>query len=281
MRSAVALISLSSVTALAALAQTMAPAPVLQIIRETNKEGKAAAHEKIENEWAAASRKANLPGRYVGFATMSGASEFWFFEPMPSFAISDEWQKAMDKEPVKTTMDNLDSRDGEVRASSVTYWAVYHPELSYKPEKFNPAKVRFIPLTTFRVKLEGGDGFTAMTKQYFDSMRKANIDTCVLTYQVIAGAPADTYLSLEMTEGIKTLDGMPARMQAVAQAMGPDNLSRFMKSAGDIFVSIQDTLLQVKPGMSYPLQAMVDADPAFWKPKAASAGPPAKKQAQQ
>jgi hypothetical protein len=280
MRSACVLISLSA-GALAALAQTMAPAPVLQIIREVNKEGRAAAHEKVETEWAAASRKANLPGRYVAFATMSGPSEFWFFEPMPSFAVSDEWQKAMEKEPVKTTMDNLDSRDGELRASSVTYYAVYRPDLSYKPEKFNPAKVRFIPLTTFRVKIGRDDDFAAGTKQYFDAMRKANVDSCFLTYQVVAGSQDSTFLSLEMTEGIKTLDSIPARMQAVAQAMGPDNLARFMKSGGDIFVSIQNTFLQVKPGMSYPLQSMVDADPAFWKPKAAGAAAPAKKQAQQ
>ena len=81
------------------------------------------------------------------------------------------------------------------------------------------------------------------------------------------------------------LDEEPARMQTVQQAMGAEEFSKFMKGAGDIFVSMEDTLLQVKPGMSYPPQSAVDSDPAFRKPRpfaepAATAAPAEKKTGQ-
>ena len=129
----------------------------------------------------------------------------------------------------------------------------------------------------FRVRMGKDEDFAAGGKQYLDAMRKANIDECFLAYQVVAGAPEGTYFFFGLMESMKELDGEAARMQAIAQAMGPENFSRFMKSGGDIFVSIDSTILQVKPGMSYPPQSMVDADPAFWKPKGASAAAPAKK----
>lgn len=280
MKSVFALVALSGVGAVA-IAQTMAPAPVLQIIRETNKEGRTAAHEKVETEWAATERKANHPARYVGFSALSGPSEFWFIEPMTSFGLFEDWDKASDKEPLKTALASLDSRDGEVRSSSRTYWAVYRPDMSYRPEKFTPGKAKFVSLGNLRVRIGREEDFAAGAKQYLDAMREANIEQTMLAYQVIAGAPSGTFLFFGMMESMKDMDGEPARMQAIAQAMGPENLSRFLKAGGDIFVSIDTTILQVKPGMSYPPQAIVDADPAFWKAGSPATPAAAKKTAQQ
>jgi hypothetical protein len=86
-----------------------------------------------------------------------------------------------------------------------------------------------------------------------------------------------------MMNSMKAMDGQPARMQAVQQAMGADAFAQFMKGSGDLFVSTENTLLEVKPGMSYPSQQTIDSDPAFWKPKptakpAAAAPAPEKKQ---
>ena len=279
MRNAIAVIALSSFGGAAALAQTMPPSPVLQIIRETNKEGKTAAHEKVETEWAATVRKANHPAHYVGLASISGGDEFWFIEPMTSFAQFEDWGKVSDKEPMKTVLANLNSRDGDTRASSRTLWAVFRPDMSYNPEKFSPGKTRFVEVETFRVRMGKDDDFASGGKQIMDAMHRANIDGCTIAYQVVAGAPSGTYLLFNMMQSMKELDSAPARMQAISQAMGPENFSRFMKSGGDIFVSIDTTILQVKPEISYAPQPIVNADPAFWK--AAPAAPPAAKKATQ
>lgn len=279
MKRLLAVAGLSCAGSIAVWAQSMSPAPVVQIIREVNKEGKTAAHEKTEMEWAAAVRKAKHPANYVGFATISGADEFWFIEPMASFAQFEDWGKVSDKEPMKTMLANLNARDGENRASSRTYWAVFRPDLSYHPEKFNPVKARYVMLGNLRVRLGKEEEFTAGGKQMMDAMKKAGVDGYSLAYQVVAGAPEGTFLFFEIMESMKELDGEAARMQAIMQAMGPDNFSRFMKSGGDIFVSIDSTLLQVNPRISYAPQTMIDADPSFWKPAAPPA--PAKTATQQ
>jgi hypothetical protein len=51
--------------------------------------------------------------------------------------------------------------------------------------------------------------------------------------------------------------------------MGEEKYSHLMKGSGEVFASIEETMLQVKPGMSYATQEMTEADPAFWKPKMA------------
>ena len=254
------------------------PAPVIHIIREVTKEGRAAAHERVETEWAAASRKLKDPSYSLALETMSGADELWWISPQGSFAAAEESQKFGDNEPAKSTYAMLDARDGELRASSRGMWAVYRPDLSYHADKFNPAKARFVTMGTYRVHLGRDEDFAAGAKQYFAAWEKANIDQCTLGYEVASGAPAGTFLFFTGMDSMKVMDGAPERMRAIQQAMGADAFSQFMKGTGDLFVSIEETLFQVKPAMSYVPQTMIDADPAFWKPKPApkpaSANPP-------
>ncbi|MGP8247356.1 MAG: hypothetical protein ACLQVN_22945 [Bryobacteraceae bacterium] len=243
------------------------PAPVLSIDRESIKEGRTAAHEKVEAEYAATFRRANFPGHYVALAALSGPNEVWFIQPMPSFAANEDYEKASGKEPLKSALALMDARDGELRTASRTIWAVYRPDLSYKPESFNPAKSRFVDLGTFRVRLGKGEDFANGAKAYFGGYAKGNVDLCILGYEVTAGAPSGTYLFFTMMDSMKVLDGDSERMKAVSEGMGQDNFSQLMKGLGDIATSIEDTLFEVKPGMSYPPQSFVDADPGFWKPK--------------
>ena len=283
MRSTLTIAALSGIVLSGLMYAQEAPAPVIEIFRESIKEGRGAAHEKVEADYAAAFRKANHPAHYVALTAMSGPGEVWFIQPTPSFGATEDYEKASDKEPLKSAVAMLDARDGELRASSRTIWAVYRPDLSYHAEKFNPAKTRYVMAGTFRVRLGRDGDFLAGAKQYLGAFEKAHIDECSLAYQVVAGAPSGTYLFFGMMESMKMMDGQPARMQAVMQAMGESSFAQFMKSTGDLFVSIDDTLLEVKPGMSYAPQSMIDADPGFWKPKPAakpaSAAPaPEKKQ---
>jgi hypothetical protein len=201
---------------------------------------------------------------------MSGPSEVWFVQPTPSFGVTEDYEKASEKEPLKSGLALLEARDGELRASSRTIWAAFRPDLSYHPEKFAGAKPRYLMAGTIRIRLGRDADFLSGARQYYGAFEKANIDECTLAYQVVAGAPSGTYLFFTLMDSMKVMDGQPARMQAVRQAMGADNFAQFMKGAGDLFVSTENTLLEVKPGMSYPSQQTVDENPVFWKPKPAA-----------
>ena len=76
---------------------------------------------------------------------------------MPSFAAQDEYDKASGTEPLKSALAMLEARDGELRQSSRSLWAVYGP---------------------------------SEAKPYCAGFAKGNVDGVILGYQVVAGAPA-------------------------------------------------------------------------------------------
>jgi hypothetical protein len=247
--------------------EAMKPAPVIHITIESIKEGKAAAHEKVEGEFAAAFRKANFPAHYYALSAGSGPGDVWFVEPMESFASKEDFNQAGDKEPLKGSLDAVEAHDGELRTGSRTMWARYRADLSYQPEKLNLAKTRYVDLGILRVKLGKEDDFVNDAKALLGAYAKGNVDACILGYRVSEGAPEGTYLLFTMMDSMKVLDEYPDRMKAAMGAMGQDRYAQTMSGFGDVMVSMEHNLFEVKPGMSYPAQSVIDADPAFWKPK--------------
>ncbi|HUP03860.1 MAG TPA: hypothetical protein VMU19_07725 [Bryobacteraceae bacterium] len=270
MRTALRVLTVAGACIIPMLAQEGSkPAPVLSIGREFIKEGKGAAHEKTETEFVTAFRKAQYPGYYVAAASLSGPSEVWFIEPLASFAAYEKLEEFADKDPLKSTLGMVDERDGELRETTRYVWAMLRPDLSYGVERFNPAKTRFLAAEIIRAKLGKEDSFEEGVKAYFAGHAKAKVDRCVLGYQVTAGLPAGTYLFFSMMDSMKVLDGSAERMKAITEAMGPEAFGKLMHGTGDVITSIDNILLEVKPGMSYPPPKLVEADPEFWGPKPA------------
>jgi len=281
MRKVLGLVVLSAAGMVPVFSQeaTTGPPPVIQIIREVIKEGKGAAHEKTEAEFAKAYRKAKFPLHYLALTAMSGASEVWFLDAYPSFAAWEQYQMEQDKEPLKSELAMAESHDGPLREPGRATWAVYRKDMSYRPEKLNVGKTRFVTIGTYRVRLGHDEDMRAGAKAILEGYEKGNIDATLLCYQVIEGVPSGTYLFFSTMESIKTLDDMPARQKALAEAMGADNYRQLMKGSGDTFVSIDSNLFSVNPAMSYVTKATADEDPEFWNPKPAAAAKPKDKPA--
>lgn len=261
-------------------AQQGGPPPVLQITREAIKEGKGAAHRKVEADYANMFRKAKYSVNYIALNSSSGP-EVWFVSALPSFAAIEQSDKEEDKEPLKSALALVEARDGELRTSSHTITAVLRPDLSYMPQDAVPLpKIRYAMVETFRVRLGRDEDFAAGGKMITGAMAKAKFKTAGYMYQVVAGAPEGTYMVFAPMASLKELDEQPAREKAMIEAMGADNYSRMMKGTGDVIQSIEATIFSVSPEMSYPGKDIEDADPAFWKPKAAAAAKPAEQKGQ-
>ncbi|MBZ5608985.1 MAG: hypothetical protein LAP38_12050 [Acidobacteriia bacterium] len=253
-------------------AQPTPPPPVLQITRETIKEGKGAAHRRTEQDYANAFRKNKSPYNYIALTTESGSNEVWFASAYASFAALEESDKLSGKAPLKNDIELVEARDGELRASSRTMTAVLRMDMSYLPPNgVTIGKTRYVMIETFRVRLGHDDEFQVGAKMFTDAYRKANSQSPVFMYSLIAGAPEGTYLVVQPLASLKELDDEPARMKAVVDAMGAANFGRLMKSEGDVFQAMESTLFAVSPEMSYASKAIEDEDPGFWRPKASSA----------
>ena len=252
--------------------------PAINILREMVKEGRSGIHEKVEAEWVAANRRAKHPGYYVALEALSGAPEVWFVQPLESFAQAGEFREKSMTEPLRSEIGALDARDGELRQSSRTMWAVLRPDLSFNANRLQAGKAKFWSFGNYRVQLGKNEDFASGFKMIVGSFKKANIDFVSLTYEVMAGAPAGTFLVFEPMESLSVMDTMMARWQAMAAAMGPERSSKFMRSAGDLFVSMDMGLFAVNPRMSYVSKAIADQAPEFWLPKPVkAAAAPAKK----
>jgi len=252
------------------------PPAVLQILRESLKEGRSAAHRKVEADWARTFRKAKFPYHYLALEAMTGAgNEVWFLEAYPSFAAMEESDQLINSGVLKSETEMLDARDGELRTNSRSLIAVYRKDLSFHPERSNIGKSRYVGVTTFRIKLGHEADFMAGSKIFQKAYEKINYPLGMSAYQVIGGAPDGMILFIEMLESLKTMDSMPATRKALTEAMGMEEFGRLMKGAGDVFNSIENSFLRISPQMSYVSKETEEADPAFWRPKAPMAKPAA------
>ena len=265
------------ITALAVpvVAQQSGPPPVMQIIRETLKEGKSAAHEKTESEYVQAFRKAKDKGYYLAATSMSGMNEAWFFVGQPSFEAVESELKATSQEPLKSELELADAHDGALRESTRSVWAIYRPDLSYRADKLDVGKMRYFTAGTYRVRLGHEADMVAGAKQIMGAYEKGMIEAAFICYQVVAGAPSGTYMFFSPMESLKVMDGMRERQNTLRQAMGADNMDKLMRGTGDTFLTIENQLFAVSPRMSYVSDQTAEADPAFWRPKPAAKAKPA------
>jgi hypothetical protein len=250
------------------------PSAVITIGREAIKEGRSAAHEKVESDWARAFRKAKFPYYWLGMTPMTGVNEVWFISFYPSFADMEKSDKLVEG-TLKNETDLLDSRDGELRAGSRNQIAVYRKDLSYHPDQAVLGKSRYGMLTIYSVKLGHSEDFMQGAKTYMSGLEKSGYPLPVLCYEVVAGSHDGTFHFFTPLESLASLDSMNSYDQKLAEALGPDAMSKLEKSMGDIFSSVETTYFRMSPNMSYLPAKVEDVAPDYWRPKPTAAEKPA------
>src|SRR5260370_36645485 len=86
------------------------PPAVIQIGRESIKEGRSPAHRKVETDWARAFRRAQFPYHYLALETMTGVNEVCVISPYPSSAAIEAGDKLFETGPSRTELKVLESR---------------------------------------------------------------------------------------------------------------------------------------------------------------------------
>ena len=264
-------ISVLFVTVFQVAAQDAPALPkVLRIYREEIKQGRGAAHEKVEANWAKTSAKHKFPAYDIGCDVVAGPSEAWFFEAHDSFKSIQNVQQLVEKNAaMKADYANLDSMDGELRANSSIMIAVYRDDLSYRAGQFaqDLPKMRYFSLSIMRIRPYSDARLAELAKQVIGADERANIEVPVATYQVVSGGPAGMYMMFTPMKSLETLDEAPARTKAMMTAMGSDKVAGFYKTAGEVITGSQTFLLAINPKMSYVSKDMAAQDPDFWTPK--------------
>jgi hypothetical protein len=260
----------------ASLIQAQSPEPphLLRIFREDIKSGKGSAHEKVESAYARAFAKSGYPS-YLALDGTTGTSQAWFLESHDSYESMEKAMQISQKEPLKTTLSQLDAQDGELRSGERGMIATYQKDLSYLPVPSNLAKARFVNISTVRIRPGHVADFAEMRKLLNAAFEKGESKQRRVVYGVSSGMPAGTYLILSAVDSLKAMD-LPVFGASMAEAFGADNLAKYNKLQADIVISSEFTLFAINPRMSNPPKEFIAADPGFWAPKPAAAKPAAK-----
>jgi len=265
---------LSTLTAFPAAAQTGGPPKVFLFEREELRPGKFEEHLRESNNFArtlAYARKAGQPSyvRLGMFPVAGNYNEVMYAYP---FASLEQWaQYNRDIEswmttpgPVKAYFDGLTGppRAGEdLHTSNRSMVAVYHPGLSYNPR--TSPRVRYVSLSTFRIRVGHYGDFLKLTAMYIDAIKKMKGDRHWGVYEAVGGAPGGTFIILTSLESLAELDAMMAASAEFPKAMG-DKLGEFEKLSAATIESITTNIYQLDPRMTNPPEAFAAADPKFW-----------------
>ena len=255
------------------------PPPLLRIIREDIKPGRAAAHERIETGYVRAFSKSKYPN-YIAMTSLTGTDQAWFIEAYENYAALDAALQLVDHDPVlKKQLNQIDPQDGDVRTGGRGMILTYQKDLSYRGDELvrDIPKAHYMRVQTIRIKSGHGPEYADVRKSLNAALAKMNVAAPAAVYSVASGAAAGTYIVFRPAESLKSMDPGPAPTMTIAQAMGGDAaFASYRKANNDVVVSSENVLFIFSPTMSYPPKRFTDVNPSFWAPKPAAAAVPAK-----
>lgn len=260
------------------------PPTVLRIYREEVKQGRNAAHEKVEQGFVRAFGKTGVV--YYGMDSVSGPNEAWFVERHESYAALEKLIQAVDKTPgLAAELAQLDAQDGEHRSGSRVMIATHNRGASHRADAVPAlmAKARYLQVQLIRVRPGRQAEYLAAVRAVNAAQEKMKNEQPRNLYNVVSGTTGPTYLAFTLRTSLASLDP-PTTPPAMTftQAMGGDEaLAKYTKTISEVVLSQENLLFRINPRMSRPAKEVLEADKDFWapKPKAASAAA-AKKAAQ-
>ena len=259
------LLTIVSAAPLAAqMTGTQPPPPVLLIQRELVKPGKSAAHNQWEAGWPAAFAKANYPTTYIGMNAVSGINEAWFLVGYSSFDALEKDQARMDSDAsLSAEQRRLYAGESDYVENTRGVLAAYVPSVSYQPN-IDISKMRYFEILTYAMKPGHEEDFVKAASLYRDGYTKAGIDEHWAIYRVMSGLPSGTFLVFLPLRSLSRFDKSMSDGEAMAHALGPDQLNALNKLVLDGVATYQSQIFAFNPKMSYVSKEMKAADP-FWR----------------
>ncbi|NYF50412.1 hypothetical protein [Tunturiibacter gelidoferens] len=257
----------SSVTpAVCAQDKTIPSQKILTIQREFTKPGKeGAAHEKSEAAFAKAMADGKVTDHYYALTSLSGRPRVLFLSAYPSFAdIEAERKKVNANASLSAELDRANEADGDLLAETNSSMWMRRDDLSLN--QGYRVGARYEELTQFVVRPGHTGEWTELVKLVIDAYKKGIPDAHWGTYEMLFGG-GSTYLVITTLRSAEELDAEFAKDPKFIDALGPEGLKKLEALEASCVESRQSNLFRISPKMSYPPEALVQAEPDFWTPK--------------
>jgi hypothetical protein len=240
------------------------PRKVMQIIREEIKPARATAHGRAEEAYVRAFRSTKTPVYYVGLRAVTGPTEAWFMSSYDSFGALEEENDRLAKNPaLAKALELADDQDAQFRSGTRTIVAELQEDASYRMRP-SVQDMRYIHVTTIRVRPGWGNAFDETRKAVKAAHEKANVDEHWALYRVVSGMPVGTYLMFQGSMSLKEEDTDP-HTQAYRDALGDEGRAKLQQFQRDGVMGTDTALFEISPQMSNVPDEWIKARPDFWK----------------
>jgi len=268
-------LALSTIGAMASAQEIPGPPPVLVVNREEIKPGKMAAHTRAAAGFVAVAEKTKAANYRVALTPVSGDdNSVVYLEGYPSFAAFETARNAFDSAlannaALRAELEALD-REGDQHSSQRTAIYRYRGDLSYRPMWMDGvARTRYMTISTTRVKPGRGVDYTDYLKGLNAAREKTGSDAHTAVYQVVSGAPNNTFISFGTARSLTEWDDFTAKMEENQKAMDaavgvPDAVKQRRMVLFDVVADATTALYAMTPELSRPAPEFIAHDPAFW-----------------
>jgi hypothetical protein len=250
-----------------------APSPykVLSITREAVKPGRAAAHDKLESEWARAEMAAGSPYHFLGIRSLTGPRETWFLSGFPSWAEYSRVGKAYNDAQALAAVDaRMAPQESELLTDARSMMLVLRDSLSYGQGDL--PNMRFFSISRVSVRPGHTAEFVDQRKAIKAAHETAHVADSYSVYEVTAGAPAGTFFIFVGRKSLSELDDASTVHGAayLAALGGDEGRTRNAAAVANFEVSSQTDLFAFLPKQSMVSAEWAKSDPSYWSVRTAS-----------
>ncbi|HXZ78740.1 MAG TPA: hypothetical protein VEG30_02350 [Terriglobales bacterium] len=250
------------------------PPKVLVVVREFLKPGKAGSpHVKTESAFVNAFAAAKWPTHYLAMDSLSGVSRSLFMIGYDSF---EAWEKdnlgTMNNPTLFAALDRASIADGDLLTSTESSTFLYREDYSLRA-KVNVAQMRYFEISRFHVRPGHQKDWEALVKMYISGYEKAVANGRWAVFEDMYGHNSGgTYLVIVPMKSLAETDRGFTDSKQFAAAIGEDGMKKLAELEAACVDAAETNVFMFNPKMSYVSDKWIAADPAFWKPKAPSAG---------
>jgi len=253
------------------------PFKVVNIFQEVVKPGQNAAHANHEAGWPAALSKAGSTNNYFALVSTTGNNDALYVTAYPSFAALDAMQKRESQLPgLGAANERLAAKDGDFLVRTHGTLAVQAESLTIGTP-FSLEKLHGFFVRTNVLKFGHNDEYKEFIGIVQDGYRKAGLDPHIVTYEVLAGAAAPTYITFRGFGSVAELDSWSVMGDKMNAALTAEQRARLTTLVQSVFTSRDGEFYMVDSKQSFPGSDLVAADPDFWKGNAVALAAKAKK----
>ncbi len=120
---------------------------------------------------------------------------------------------------------------------------------------------------SLRLRPGHGSEWAKLVKLVIEGYKKGVPDAHWAMYEEAYASPGGAYLVITTLKSAADIDTEFAANKQFVEAMGEDGMKKLEELEAACVESRQDNLFVFDPKMSYPPEAIMKADPSFWKSK--------------